>query len=129
MYTNNFERVIIFYCFLDSRVTPVVPERIRIRSRTDPEKQDNRLSDSAKYEPILMSITEIRKHRRLDPEYVMPISFCSSNVKLSSTASLAPTKEVDGKLYAIANPEMRDESKHYQQPTTQYSSNTTSREC
>ncbi len=58
-----------------------------------------------------MSVTDIRKP---DPEYVTVITPDTSCSKYLSTSTFGPTKEVEGKLYAIANPNLREESKHYQ---------------
>lgn len=65
---------------------------------------------------MLMSVSELRKAKKPDPDYVVPDSFHSLKPSASTlpNANTALTKEVGGKLYAIANPNTRDEAKDYQ---------------
>lgn len=88
---------------------------------------------------MFMSLTDIRNSKKIDksqdkshdkshdPDYVLPNTFFDTKFRTKSTPNLstdqesektpklAPfTKEVEGRLYAIANPNTRDAEKCYQ---------------
>ena len=88
-----------------------------LQRETPPKKRDQRImsdSHSEKYESMLMSVSHLQIKKKLEAEYVEPAMFSFSSPRAVSTPSLVMTKEIDGKLYAVANPETRNDIEYEQ---------------